>query len=90
MSRFLYKNSISICSIENMNMSVICQRFISTLKIMVLKDTTSTLRNVHADKLDDIGMDYTSTCCITTTMNSANFDANTFIEYISATNKRKD
>lgn len=56
---------------------------------MVLKDTTSTLRNVHADKLDDIGMDYTSTCCITTTMNPANFDANPSIEYISATNKRK-
>ena len=54
MKSFLQNNYIGMYSTRNERKSVIAERFIRTLKIIIYKYMTSVSENVHIDKLNDI------------------------------------
>ena len=55
------KNDIEIYSTHNEGKSDVSERFIRTLKNKIYKYVTSTSKNVHIDKLDDIVNKYNNT-----------------------------
>ena len=54
MKSFLQNNSIEMYSTHNEGKSIVAERFIRTLKNKIYKCTTSILKNVDIDKLDQI------------------------------------
>ena len=57
----LRDNDIIMYSTHNEGKSVVAERFIKTLKGKIYKYTTSILKNVYIDKLDDIVDEYNNT-----------------------------
>ena len=61
MKSLLEKNDIEMYSAHNEGKSVVAEWFIKTLKTKIYKYMTSISKNVHIDKLDDIGDEYNNT-----------------------------
>ena len=57
-----FNNKIQMYSTDNVGKSVVTERFIRTLKNNLYKYITSTSKNMHIDKLDDIVNKYNSIC----------------------------
>ena len=54
MKSWLEKNAVKMYSTHNEGKSVVTERFIRTLKNKMYKYTTSVLKNVYTNELDDI------------------------------------
>ena len=54
MKSWLQDDNIEMYSTDNEEKSLVAERFIRTLKAKIYKYTTSMLKNVYIDKLDDI------------------------------------
>ena len=61
MKSLLQKNDTEMYSVHNEGKSVVAEWFIKTLKTKIYKYMTSISKNVHIDKLDDIGHEYNNT-----------------------------
>ena len=68
-------------SIHNEGKSVVCERFIRTLKTNIYKYMTSISKNMYIDKLDDIVNEYNNTYHRTIKMKPIDVKDNSYIDF---------
>ena len=81
------KNDIEIYSTHNEGKSDVSERFIRTLKNKKYKYMTSTSKNVHIDKLDDIVNKYSNTYHRIIKMKPVDVKPSSFIDFDKENNK---
>ena len=81
------KNDIEIYSTHNEGKSDVSERFIRTLKNKIYKYMTSTSKNVHIDKLDDIVNKYSNTYHRIIKMKPVDVKPSSFIDFDKENNK---
>ena len=81
------KNDIEIYSTHNEGKSDVSERFIRTLKNKIYKYMTSTSKNVHIDKLDDIVNKYNNTYHRIIKMKPVDVKPSSFIDFDKENNK---
>ena len=81
------KNDIEIYSTHNEGKSDFSERFIRTLKNKIYKYMTSTSKNVHIDKLDDIVNKYNNTYHRIIKMKPVDVKPSSFIDFDKENNK---
>ena len=79
MKLFIWNNDKEMYSAHNKGKSVIAERFNRTLKNKIYKYTTSVIKNVYIDKLDDIVNKYNDTYHRTIKMQLVDVKSNTYI-----------
>ena len=75
--KLLKDNSVEIYSTDNIDKSVIAERFIRTIRIKIYKYMTSISKNVYIDKLDDIVDEYNNAKHRTIKMKPTDVEDNT-------------
>ena len=81
------KNDIEIYSTHNEGKSDVSERFIRTLKNKIYKYMTSTSKNVHIDKLDDIVNKYNNTYQRIIKIKPVDVKPSSFIDFDKENNK---
>ena len=81
------KNDIEIYSTHNEGKSDVSERFIRTLKNKIYKYMTSTSKNVHIDKLDDMVNKYNNTYHRIIKMKPVDVKPSSFIDFDKENNK---
>ena len=81
------KNDIELYSTHNEGKSDVSERFIRTLKNKIYKYMTSTSKNVHIDKLDDIVNKYNNTYHRIIKMKPVDVKPSSFIDFDKENNK---
>ena len=75
-------------SIHNEGKSVVCERFIRTLKTNIYKYMTSISKNMYIDKLDDIVNEYNNTYHRTIKMKPIDVKDNSYIDFNKEVNDK--